>query len=397
MRKVALRGLVTLAVAVLGITTARLLEGSSVGEADFYVYWAAGRLFLEGRNPCDAENMLAVERKVYDPDQRSVMMAWNPPSLWVLILPLAWMPFGAARSVWLLTNVSLLLACCVMLRSIALAGRSAGSFLVYCLTAAVFPPVLLTIFAGQITLLVLFGVVASLYLIRREHWFWAGAALVLTSVKPHLVLLVGPYLLLYMAKRRKWAGWIGLGAAGAVCVLILCARRAAWLEDYLSVVDIFSVDWATPTIGGLLGFYGCGRWARLFSVVGFLLLPLLLRGERPVALETAVSVLILVTLPTTFFGWSFDHSLLLVPVAQIIGWLSGPLLARAEKCTVGGAMAAAVVTDIAQRIAQTSEVFYLWVPLAWGGIYGMAWWMVRRGEAREHRDQLEGARVEAAR
>jgi Gpi18-like mannosyltransferase len=73
-----------------------------------------------------------------------------------------------------------------------------------------FSPVLIAIIAGQVTLLVLFGLVASLYLIEQEKYVWAGAALILTSPKPHLVMLVGPYLLLDMAMQQQWRGWVGL-------------------------------------------------------------------------------------------------------------------------------------------------------------------------------------------
>ena len=190
--------------AILGsILVARLVGTVSIGESDFNAYWSAGRLFLEGRNPSDPSNMLEMELGHFDPNQEFVMMTWNPPTLWVLMLPVAWMPFGVARSVWLLTNVFLLLVSCLMLRFIYIPGDGVKPILSYLLIASVFPPALLAILAGQVTFLVLFGVTASVFLIKRERWFMAGAVLTLTSVKPHLMMLVGPYLVHQAGSARR--------------------------------------------------------------------------------------------------------------------------------------------------------------------------------------------------
>ena len=70
--------------------------------------------------------------------------------------------------------------------------------------------VLVVAITMEATFLVLLGLVCSMILIRKEQWFWAGASLILTTVKPHMALLAVPYLLLYISYRRKWQGWLGL-------------------------------------------------------------------------------------------------------------------------------------------------------------------------------------------
>lgn len=322
--------------------------------------------------------MLEVELGHFDPNPEFVMMTWNPPPLWVPVLLIAWIPIRVARSVWLLINVFVVLVSCLMLRFVYILKEGVRPLLSYHIIASVFPPALLAILAGQIAFLVLFGVAASVFLIKRERWFWAGAVLTLTSVKPHMVMLVGPYLVAYMATRRKWAGWLGLGVAGVGCLAILFILRPGWVADFSSLLDAPPIDWATPTVGGFLSLLGVGQWVRYAGIAFLLLIPVFLLREKPVSLDTAASVLILVTIPTTFFGWSYDQSLLLVPIAQIVGWLSGPASSVATRCTSGAAMVVAIAINLAQRVVQTSEVWFLWVPLAWGGIYGLAWWMVGR-------------------
>ena len=375
-RRWALGGLVVLAIVLGGVVFIKRVVGVPIGASEFNAYWAASRLLLEGRNPSDPDNMLEIERAHFAPEQSSAMMTWNPPTMWVFMLPLAWMPFQVARSVWLLTNVALVLISCLLLGLVYLPKGRVAPLLIYYLVVSFFAPVLLTILSGQITFLVVFGVAASIFLLKHERWFWAGAVLVLTSVKPHLMMLAGPYLMLYMAMRRKWAGWLGLGAAGAVCLVILFALRPTWIVDFSTLLDAPPVDWATSTIGGFLVWHGVGSWVRYVGLGFLLLLPFFLRQSELVPLETAVSVLTLVTIPTTFFGWSFDQSLLLVPIAQIIGWLFTPSRLVMMKWGLCVSMILAITANLAQRTMEMSEVHFFWVPLAWGMIYALASWMV---------------------
>lgn len=370
---------------LLGVALATLLGSAvlvwrltalPVGVGDFRAYWSASRLLLEGRNFYDPDNMLEMERAHVDPEQDFTMMAWNLPATFVFILPLAWVPFQIAKSIWLLVNLTLILLSCLLLGSVYLPpGRA--PLLTYNLMAVFFAPVLVAILIGQITFLVVFGLAASIALIQRERYFWAGVALILTSVKPHLVMLIGPYLLLYMALRRKWSGWLGLGVAGAICAATLFILRPGWATDFQGLLSIAPVNWATPTLGGFLATYGIGSWSR-YLVFAFLPLVLIfLRPASRISLETAASVLVLVTIPTTFFGWSYDQSLLLAPMAQIIGRLFASLRSGGRWATIA-AMVLAMTLNMAQRIIATDEVYYVWVPIAWGAIYALAFWLANR-------------------
>ncbi len=341
-----------------------------IGYIDFRAYWSASRLLLTGHNPYDSAAMLALERAHVDPNQDFTMMAWNPPPTYVLLLPVAWLPFPVARALWVFVNISLLLGSCVLL-SLSYLPPGRKPLIVYFLIAIFFPPALVAILMGQITFLVLFGLAASIFLLKREQFLWSGVALVLTSVKPHLALLVGPYLLLSMAAKRKWSGWLGLGLAGLFCAVILFALRPGWLLDFQDLLKSPPVNWATPTFGGFLAIYGIDPWPRYVGFGFLLLLPFLLKAGSPVSPEAATSVLTLITIPTTFFGWSYDQSLLLIPIAQLVGWLFGPLRI-AHKIILLGSMASIMVANVIHRINTTSEVYYLWVPLAWGVLYLVA-------------------------
>ncbi len=89
------------------------------------------------------------------------------------------------------------------------------------------------ILIGQFALLAFFALAASLFLLRRRRDALAGVMLVVTMIKPPLVFLLVPFLLLWAFARRRWglvAGFLGaltLLCAGSLLVL------PTWIGDWL--------------------------------------------------------------------------------------------------------------------------------------------------------------------
>ncbi|MCI0561178.1 MAG: DUF2029 domain-containing protein [Nitrososphaera sp.] len=347
----------------------KLASVTVLGKGDFIGYWSAVYLLHEGHNPYDPAGMMEIQQTLIHSGLDFVVMAWNPPTLFVFILPLAWLPFIAAKATWLIVNVAILLVIIFMLAHLYL-PHGGRAFLGFCLIVILFPQALVAIIMGQVTFLVLLGVVSSMMLIRKEQWFWAGASLILTTVKPHMALLAVPYLLLYMSYRRKWRGWLGLLSAAAICLITLFWFRPLWAIDFMSIFAIAPVNWATPTIGGLLSFLRLTEAMRYMVV---LLLPLawvLARQQTNVSVETAVALLTILTVPTTFYGWSYDQSILLIPIAQIFSWLLHPSH-HMMRIAVIAAMLVSILINWIQRISSASEVYYFWIPLFWAVVYSI--------------------------
>ena len=340
---------------------------TSLGKDDFIGYWSAVYQIHRNHNPYDPKEMMDVQQTLVHSGLDFVVMSWNPPTLSVFLLPLAWLSFDAARSTWLVINVILLLAANLMLARLYLppGGRP---LLGFCLLVLLFPQVLITLTMGQVTLLVLLGLVSSMILIRQGHWFWAGAALILTSVKPQIAFLAVPYLLIYMAYRRKWQGWLGLLVSGAACVVILFVFRPLWVADFLGLTSIAPTNWATPTLGGLLSFWGVTEAARYLIVVFLPLAWVLARSQSVIRLESAVALLTVITVPTTFFGWGYDQSVLLIPIAQLLGWLLLSSNRWVKAVVILGILGSFALIWI-QRIMRVNEVNYFWVPIFWGVVY----------------------------
>jgi hypothetical protein len=347
---------------------------TSLGDEDFIAYWSATHLLSNGLNPYDPELIRNLENAQTGRGLVNALMAWNPPFLFVFLLPLAWLPFSIAKFVWLIANILIVVSGSVMLTRLYLPPGNNLIIIIYLLFAFSLPQIVTGIVMGQVTYLVFLGLVACMALIKKEQWFWAGAVLILTTVKPHVVVLPVIYLLIYMAVHRQYRGWIGLMVAGLACLGVAFLFRPQLANDLMGEMAIAPVHWFTPTIGGLLSYWGISEATRYMIT---LLLPLpfiLVKYQAQVKMELAVALLTLITVPTTFFGWSFDQTVLLVPIAQVFSWMA---LSKHKTINTLGAItiAASLVAIYLQRISNSGDVYYLWVPLFWWLIFGLNWYL----------------------
>ena len=347
---------------------------TTVGESDLIGYWSATYLFHNGQNPYDPKLLDFLQHVQMQTGLNYTIMAWNPPFLFVFLLPLAWLPFSTAKFAMLLMNLIIVLAASLMLSRLYLPTGNMRLTLIYLLLAISLPQVISGLYMGQVTFFVFLGLVSSMALIKKGQWFWAGAVLVLTSIKPHMAILAVIYLLIHMAQHRQYKGWRGLISASIVCVLILFAFRFSWIHDLLGETAIAPVNWATPTIGGLLSYLHISEYGR-YLIVLLLPLPFLLaRYQATVSMEFSVALLTLVTVPTTFFGWSYDQTILLIPIAMIFNLISR-LNNKSFNFWLAMTITAAIALNYWQRLLNTNDVYYFWVPLFWCLIFGLTWYL----------------------
>src|SRR5215471_17236217 len=77
-------------IAIFGIPRAEKLvaDREMLKPYDFVQYWSAGRQLLDGRDPYDPDQLVPIQRSMYDGVRKAVMM-WNPPWTLPLTLPFA--------------------------------------------------------------------------------------------------------------------------------------------------------------------------------------------------------------------------------------------------------------------------------------------------------------------
>ena len=200
-----------------------LLTGKTAGTRDFVVYWATGQQFVHGHNPYDKAALGALERPAGLPSQYGVMYMRNPPWTLPITLPLGFFSVKTASLLWSL----LLLGCLALSLHLlwAMYGRPANRLHLFGYT---FAPAILCLMFGQTSLFALLGLVLFLRL-HRTRPFWAGVALWLCALKPHLFVPFGLVLLVWAVMTRSYRLLAGAVASVlASCFVVYLIDPLAW-------------------------------------------------------------------------------------------------------------------------------------------------------------------------
>ena len=193
-------------------------KGGLPSSCDFASYWATGQQLVHHANPYDPGRMGELERTAGFMGHGSCYMR-NPPWALPLVLPLGWLSPRAAVLPWSLLMLAVLILSVRLLRPVLGLSGFQLQLLGYC-----FPPALHCVVVGQTSLFLLLGLVLFLRL-HRTRPFWAGAALGLCMLKPHLFLPFGMVLLAWIVVSRGYR----ILAGGAV-TLAAGSLLALWLD-----------------------------------------------------------------------------------------------------------------------------------------------------------------------
>ncbi|HEX3661139.1 MAG TPA: glycosyltransferase family 87 protein [Acidobacteriaceae bacterium] len=191
---------------------------------DFVVYWASGQQLVHHGNPFDPQQMAETER-AGGFDRPGAFYMRNPPWSLPLTLPLGLASAQVEALPWSLLLIGLLVLSVRI--TWQMFGRSGThlEWLGYC-----FPPALQCVLMGQTSLFLLLGLVLFLWW-HRTRPFWAGAALWLCTLKPHLFVPFGVVLLVWILVGRQWRILLGaLTALAASCLVITLVDPAVWAQ-----------------------------------------------------------------------------------------------------------------------------------------------------------------------
>jgi hypothetical protein len=353
----------------------------SVGSQDFAGYWSAARLAMNGGNPYSPAALLAVERAA-GWSRDDALMVWNPPWTWTLLMPIALVPFRVATFIWLLFQVGLLLVCGFFLwRYFAPESRR---YSVGLLLAVAFVPGWFALSMGQISPWLLAGVVGYLWAERKGRDLVAGVALALITIKPHVTYLFFLAALWWIWRDGRWRialGWL-LALVGASGLVLLVNRDI--FGSYLVAAANPPVDWAAPTLGTWLRlvFGAERRWLQyLPSLLGGLgLLAWLCLRQGPWRWAALAGPLLLASVTTAIYGWSFDQVVLMPAMVATVSHIRQSC--RGKRTAIPALLAVSQLALLVQKSHRAGDEFSVWHSWALAGIY---WWAMSgvrsRGEA----------------
>jgi hypothetical protein len=245
---------------------------------DFHAPWTALRaMLLEGADPYSPEVLGTIQEQMLGraalPGEDQCAFAY-PLYILVLIGPLVYLPLPVAQAIWLAVILASFLIFAL------LAPRAVGWYpptwllvLTLLLALGLYSTVW-AIWLGQISIVVAAVTAVAWWGVRTRRWALAGVCLALSTIKPQMVFLFVPAVLLWASCRRHWRLVIAFVIAFAALIL----TPTLWLPDWPlawmnalrhytgysiyepTLVMLFSSTWLAYGLAALLLAWIAYRW-----------------------------------------------------------------------------------------------------------------------------------------
>lgn len=311
------------------VSKGTIFQPSWIIQQDFTHIWSAGHLNLLGENPYDPERVLQIKNEIAGSivEQEVVSLLYTPP--WTIPLPmvLSVLPYSLSRIFWLVLNIILWLVSALWLWRIY--GGSTDQRWVALIVAFTFTPVFFIFLFGQVSVLVAIGIIGFIDQIENHENDWlAGLFASFITIKPQLFYLFWPALLVWVIVYKRWKVLISLGLIIIGSTLLGVIFNPSLIPQYIHTIINFSpAVWFTPTIGGYMRFtLGWDKFWLQFvpSILGLLWLIYYWVGHRESwRWSREMPLLVIVSIITMSYGWTYDYVLLLVAIIPAIILLIG--------------------------------------------------------------------------
>lgn len=314
--------LVLLAVSffVLIWVAAPMLSKQNFWREDYEAYWLNGRAFLQGDNPYSLQTLQALKiEEGLSPKATDMVLRYPPWSMPFMAL-VGLFDYATGYVVWFLAYVAMVFGSAMFFWD-WYQGPARVRWLAYVMTF-LFAPVIFVIFRVQMAPWVLVGIALTLYFLHTPGKdFWAGASLLLISLKPHVPYLFLLALLFWVLYNRRWKILIGAGFAVLILMAVTLPINPALAWQFLTARqgNYVQLDWATPTLGfALRWFFGIPHtWLQFLPTIAGVLWAAWhwVSHKDHWDWHDQTPVLLLASTVTAPFIWTFDQ-VILVPVVM---------------------------------------------------------------------------------
>ena len=242
----------------------------------------------------------------------------------LLFWPTAELPFSAARVAVLFLLFFLTFSSVVLWIKALNWTVDWKWFVVILLLALTSYSTLEALFAEQLGLIVVFLLAASLFLIQRQRFFFAGILMALSTIKPQVTALAILYLLLWSIRRwQERRGFIvgfflTLGLLLTTSLLVMPHWIQSWIHTVVAYRHYTRPPLVTEVLTSPLGPMWSGPATLLLTVVSILIAAWLAWKNRAAASTSfqfclTLSLLFSITVITILPGQAVYDHLILIP------------------------------------------------------------------------------------
>ena len=244
------RGL-TLAAAYLAVFAGQAAVTRSVfplahpGGNDFYPRWAGGCAWLlRGENPYAESATLAIQEGIYGrparPAEDQVAFAY-PIYVIVVTWPLCFSKeFSLVQAIWMTALTHLLIAAAGLARRLSRWGPAPHLWPWVLPWAVLVYPNARAVLLGQLAVVVAALILGCLEAVRLRKDVVAGVLLALTTIKPQMVFLFVPWILLWSAAQHRWKVIQAFAASLAALIVLPMLWLPSWPADFLSQLTAYT-------------------------------------------------------------------------------------------------------------------------------------------------------------
>jgi hypothetical protein len=211
---------------------------------DFQHLWLAGKIWGSGRNPYDGplfqNEYIDIFHLLVGPSNgvREILMLY-PPYWYPLVVPFGFLSFEIAISIWKVINFSLLIGSTYLIAR-ALADATCQKYMPIFLTGVGFvcfmQSTAISVWSGQTSILVYFGVSLMIFGLLKERPFVLIVGMVFLALKPNIGIVA--FAAIAALHRYRWTI---LPAAG---VCLLASAPIAFTGGYRASIEGFLANLA---------------------------------------------------------------------------------------------------------------------------------------------------------
>lgn len=322
-KNIFLFGLLSVFIVVISLLVGRPKPFNYQDDWDFFTFWEAPYLLLQGKDAYDASDWVQVHQQYGFPPANPTYL--YPLPLAILMLPLGLLPPLTAAVLWTALSLVAILFSIQLILSYLRAYLPMSYLLPVLCGIFFFRPVAVTIYINQLDGFILLGLVVGVLLWMRGKSFLGGILIALSVLKPQLGVPVMGLMGLWQLHQRQWkaiAGEVlGLGLLFGLGMLF----DSAWLLRWLTIGGnkVSQNFYSTPTLWGLSSMIcrpslDCVRWlGAILALLGIGLIAwILLRKNNHDALYS-LSVVSVGALLVSPYLWVYSQTLLVLPVLMI--------------------------------------------------------------------------------
>ncbi len=304
------------------------LKTQKIHTVNFFVFWLAGNLILEGENPYNPDQW-ENGHALYGVTPREPTFLYPLP-LAVLLTPLGLLSTSQAYVLWQwLSQLALGLVIYLLLKRWGLPSHD-RLFVPVVFFLTFFGPIYLTLQIGTLGALTLSFIYGALYLLDKDRLLPAGILLSLTMLKPSqgatiLLLLSWVFLL-----RKQWKVFYGLAAGGLLLLLLGIIVDPNWVAIFRqSSAAAFDRRLGVQPNVWSLAFVACGGISACYSLLGIATTLIFLgitayflwRKQSALSNWQVLNLVLPIAFITSPYLWAYDQILYVLPIIWIVGTL----------------------------------------------------------------------------